>query len=110
MEQPQHKNAAGRRPATGSAVPRVYGAAGLWPDAAGSGTDRGRGPGLVEYWRVLQRRKGTVILISVLGLLLAVLITLPMTPVYQAKALIEVQDVNDNFLNMKNVQQFGNVV
>lgn len=75
----------------------------------GANAPEDEGPGLIEYWRVLRRRKGTVLLISVLGLLLSILITLPMTPVYQSKALIEIQDVNDNFLNMKNVQQFGNV-
>ena len=87
----------------GYVVPPGYGAAGPEP-----GQEEQDGPGLVEYWRVLQRRKGTVILISVLGLLLAVLITLPMTPVYQAKALLEVQDVNNDFLNMRAVQQFAN--
>ena len=87
----------------GYVVPPGYGAAGPEP-----GQEEQDGPGLVEYWRVLQRRKGTVILISVLGLLLAVLITLPMTPVYQAKALVEVQDVNNDFLNMRSVQQFAN--
>lgn len=109
MEQPQHKmpQVVDLQPGVqyrGYMVPPGYGP--MQPEA---GQTEDEGPGLVEYWRVLQRRKGTVILISVLGLLLAVLITLPMTPVYQAKALIEVQDVNDNFLNMKNVQQFGNV-
>ncbi len=87
----------------GYVVPPGYGPIGQEP-----AQDEDDGPGLIEYWRVLQRRKGTVILISVLGLLLAILITLPMTPVFQAKALIEVQDVNSDFLGMKDVQQFGN--
>jgi len=87
----------------GYVVPPGYGPIG--PETV---QEEDEGPGLVEYWRVLQRRKGTVILISALGLLLAVLITLPMTPVYQAKALVEVQDVNNDFLNMRAVQQFAN--
>ena len=87
----------------GYVVPPGYGPIG--PETV---QEEDEGPGLVEYWRVLQRRKGTVILISALGLLLAVLITLPMTPVYQAKALVEVQDVNNDFLNMRSVQQFAN--
>lgn len=65
------------------------------------------GPGLVEYWRLLRRRKGTVFLIAAAGLILAILITLPMTPVYTAKAWIEVQETNQNFMNMKDVQQFS---
>jgi polysaccharide biosynthesis transport protein len=63
--------------------------------------DAHEGPGLIEYWRILNRRKGTVILIAFVGLALGVLVTLPQTPVYQAKAVLEVQNVNDNFMNMK---------
>ncbi|QOY85107.1 polysaccharide biosynthesis tyrosine autokinase [Paludibaculum fermentans] len=61
--------------------------------------------GLIEYWRILRRRKGTLILISGLGLLLAVLVTLPQTPVYQAKTTLEILELNQDFMNMKNVQQ-----
>jgi uncharacterized protein involved in exopolysaccharide biosynthesis len=57
--------------------------------------------GLMDYWRILRRRKGTVILIAFLGLLIGILITLPQTPVYQARTSIEVVDVNQNFLNMR---------
>ena len=65
------------------------------------------GPGLLEYWRLLRRRKGSVALIAAGGLILAILITLPMTPVYTAKAWIEIQEANQNFMNMKDVQQFS---
>lgn len=65
------------------------------------------GPGLLEYWRLLRRRKGSVFLISAVGLVLAILITLPMTPIYTAKAWIEIQETNQNFMNMKEVQQFS---
>src|SRR5271157_536765 len=57
--------------------------------------------GLMEYWRILRRRKGTVIVIAFLGLLVGVLITLPQTPVYQARTSLEVVDVNQDFLSMK---------
>ncbi len=63
--------------------------------------------GILEYLRIIQRRKGTLILIAAVGLLIAILVTLPQTPVYQAKMSIEIQDVNDNFMNMKQVQQFS---
>jgi capsular exopolysaccharide synthesis family protein len=59
--------------------------------------------GLFDYWRILQRRKGTVILIAFLGLLVGVLITLPQTPVYQAHASLEIQDINQNFMNVKEM-------
>ena len=59
--------------------------------------------GLLEYWRIIQRRKGAVIVIACLGMLAGLLYTLPQTPVYQASTLIEIQAVNENFLNMHDV-------
>lgn len=61
--------------------------------------------GLLEYWRILRRRKGAIILLACMGVILGVLITLPQTPVYQARASLEVQDINQDFLNMKEVSQ-----
>src|ERR1700737_1364667 len=62
------------------------------------------GPGLLpEYLQILRRRKGTLILIVFLGLLTSLLLTLPQTPIYQARASIEIQNLNQNFLNMRNV-------
>ncbi|MGD0013246.1 MAG: polysaccharide biosynthesis tyrosine autokinase [Bryobacteraceae bacterium] len=59
--------------------------------------------GLLEYWRILQRRKGTLVLCSFLAGLAACLYTFPQTPIYQAHALIEIQSMNENFLNMREV-------
>ena len=59
--------------------------------------------GLLEYWRVLRRHKGTLIEIIFLGALVGVLLTLPQTPVYQARTALEIQDLNENFLNIKQV-------
>lgn len=70
-------------------------------DAPGQG--EAPGGGLLEYWRILQRRKGTVSLVACLGLLGGILYTLPQTPIFQARAVIEVQGVNEDFLAMKNV-------
>ena len=62
------------------------------------------GPGLLlEYLQILRRRKGTLILIVFLGLLTSLLFTLPQTPIYQARASIEIQNLNENFLNTRNV-------
>ena len=58
---------------------------------------------LPEYLQILRRRKGTLILIVCLGLLTSLLLTLPQTPIYQARASIEIQNLNENFLNMRNV-------
>lgn len=62
------------------------------------------GQGLLpEYWQILRRRKGTLILIVVLGLLTSLLLTIPQTPIYQARGSIEIQNLNENFLNARNV-------
>ena len=74
------------------------------------GGDENDGIGLLEYWRLLRRRQGTLILSVCLGLLAAVLVTLPQTPVYQAKTSIELLNLNENFMNMKDVEQVGSEV
>jgi len=58
---------------------------------------------VVEWWNILRRRKGTVILAGFVGLLLGTIITIPQTPVYQARASLEVQDLNQQFINLKEV-------
>lgn len=57
---------------------------------------------------MLRRRKGTLLLIACLGLLAAVLLTLPQTPVYQARTTLEIQNLNENFLNMHDVNPTTN--
>src|SRR5690242_2702898 len=66
-------------------------------------TDGGQSRVLEDYWRVVMRHKGALALISLLGVLAAVLITIPQTPVYEARASLEVQNVNENFLNMRDL-------
>ncbi len=61
------------------------------------------GEGLLEYWRILMRRKGTVILAMFLGGILAALITLPQTKIYQATTTIEIQNLNPDFMEMDKV-------
>ncbi len=70
----------------------------------GEQADFNASPGtLLEYWRIIQRRKGAVILIAFLGLLAGFLSTIPQTPVYRASTVIEIQSLNEDFLNMRNV-------
>jgi len=57
--------------------------------------------GLLEYWRILRRRKGTVILIASLGAIVGFLVTLPQTPIYQVRTSLEIVALNQNFLNIK---------
>ena len=65
--------------------------------------DDAMGGNLLDYWQILRRRKGTLILFTVLGALIGLLISLPQTPIYQARASIEIQSLNENFMNMRDV-------
>jgi capsular exopolysaccharide synthesis family protein len=60
---------------------------------------------LIQYWRLLRRRQGTLILATCLGVLVALLLTLPQTPVYQAKTSLELLNLNQDFMHMKDVDQ-----
>jgi len=59
--------------------------------------------GLADYWQAIWHRKGTVISAATLSALAACLLTLPMTPIYQAQTSLEIQGVNENFLHMNEV-------
>lgn len=93
----------------GGLAPLPPGAAGLWrryPYLEGSSTDateRTGGGTVADYWQILRRRKAMLLLVILLGGLTALLLTLPQTPMYQAKASLEVLPVNENFLNMREV-------
>jgi polysaccharide biosynthesis transport protein len=78
-------------PATFTEIP--YGA----PDP---GADPESG-GLLEYWRILRRRKGTLILLAALGAVVGFLVTLPQTPIYQVRTSLQIVSLNQNFMNMK---------
>src|SRR5260370_21212356 len=66
-------------------------------------SDRARAGAVLDYWQIVRRRKVTLLLISFLGGLAALLLTLSQTPVYQANASLEIQPLNENFLNMRDV-------
>src|ERR1039458_2407030 len=65
-------------------------------------------PLLLEYWHMLRRHKGTLLAIAFVGLLAGVLLTLPQTPVYQARTTLEIHSLNENFLNMRDVNATSN--
>src|SRR5271165_2927140 len=89
----------------GALVPR-------YPEINGSAAqpgidDEDRG-GLLEYWFIIRRNKGTLIVVAFVGVLVGYLITLPQTPVYQAHTSIEIENLNENFLNIKQVNPTQN--
>src|SRR5438105_2753609 len=59
--------------------------------------------GIHEYWSIIRRRKGTVIIVAFCGAALGMLLTLPQTPIYQARTSLEIQDLNESFLNLKAI-------
>jgi capsular exopolysaccharide synthesis family protein len=67
------------------------------PDAGGEP----QSGGLLEYWRILRRRQGTLIVLACVGAVIGFLITIPQTPIYQARTSLEIVSLNQNFLNMK---------
>jgi polysaccharide biosynthesis transport protein len=70
---------------------------------ARDGNDEFETGGLIEYWRILRRHKGTWIIFAFAGALLGLLIALPQTALYQARTSVEFLELNDNFLNFKQV-------
>src|SRR5882724_2233244 len=58
---------------------------------------------LADYARMLWRRKGTLLLMVLLGVLAAAGISLLQPHIYQSVASVEVQGLNENFLNLKDV-------
>src|SRR5206468_8497614 len=58
---------------------------------------------LLEYWRILRRRKVTIILIACLGALVGLLVALPQTSVYRSQATLEIRSLNENLLNTREV-------
>src|SRR6476646_7364233 len=57
---------------------------------------------MIQGWRTIRRNQGKLLLFALAGALLAAIITMQLTPIYQARATIEIQGLNDNFLGMKS--------
>ncbi len=94
---PEETQLVPRRPAALQAEDYGYGYGGYdYYDEPG-------GEGLMEYWRILMRRKGLIILSSFLGGLAFFLYTMPQTPVYKAMASIEILQYNPQFMGMSQV-------
>src|SRR5581483_666441 len=83
-----------------AAVPAAYSEipCGTAPNLRGEAQEAGF---LLEYWRMLRRKKGTLTFVAGLGTVAGFLVTVPQTPVYQAKTSIEIMGLNQNFLNVK---------
>src|SRR5438477_345379 len=59
--------------------------------------------GVLEYWQMIRRHKAAVVLATCLGCLGGFVVTLSDPRIYQARTTLEIQGLNEEFLNMKNV-------
>src|SRR5438874_1686819 len=59
--------------------------------------------GFLEYWQMIRRHRGAVILATFLGGVMGFLLTLSAPRIFQARTTLEIQGLNDDFLNMRNV-------
>src|ERR1051326_8590611 len=69
----------------------------------GTPVNPNEGAGLGEYWRIFKRYKGTVIVIAFSGAALGVLLASVQTPIFQARTSVEIQDLNQNVFNIKEM-------
>ena len=93
LDQPRRAEVIPSQP--GHHQPYYSGAAAYGPDAPDTEG------GLLDYWRMVMRHKGAILLTSVAGLLIGFGICIPMKPVYRARTSIEVLNLNEDFMNMK---------
>jgi capsular exopolysaccharide synthesis family protein len=58
---------------------------------------------LLERWRVLRRHLPTLLVLGLLGAIFGFAASSLQSPAYQASTLLEIQEVNEDFLNLKSV-------
>ena len=62
---------------------------------------------LSSYVQAVVRKRWRLILFAIAGLLLGLLFTLPKKPLYLARTSLDVQSLNENFMNMRAVDPTG---
>ena len=61
------------------------------------------GLGIVEYWRLIKRRRAAIAIACFVGLVAGILFTLPQTPLYSSRTTIEIQNLNAEFMKSKQI-------
>ncbi len=69
------------------------------------GTHRGDDWSIAECWKALYRRKWLLATITGAGLLIAGLVSLAQPRWYRSQASLEVQGINENFLDLREIYQ-----
>ena len=72
-------------------------------------TDAEEGPDLRAYWRIIQKRRWTVLCMVASVFIVGLIATLKQKPVYRATALLEIQKENPNLLTVQELFQLENV-
>src|SRR4051812_6278510 len=71
------------------------------PQTAGTNDLAAQDP--MRHWRVLNRRKGTLVLAAALCAAVGFLLTFLISPAYRARTFLEIENLNDDFLNTRNL-------
>ena len=66
-------------------------------------------PGLIEYWRLMQKRRMTILTVLFVVFTIALVATLKEKRVYQASALIEIQRENPDIPTLQDLFQVENI-
>jgi polysaccharide biosynthesis transport protein len=66
------------------------------------------GEGFAEYWQMFRRHRAAILLSALGGLILGYVVSLPMKPLFMAHTSIEILDVNEDFMNMKQANPVSN--
>jgi capsular exopolysaccharide synthesis family protein len=57
----------------------------------------------LQYWRLLNRRKGTLFVTALLCAAAGFVLTVMISPTYRARTFLEIENLNDDFLNTRNL-------
>src|SRR6202162_3031985 len=80
---------------------------GPYPDAAFEREDESESV-VMEYLRILRRHRGAIVVFAFVGLALGVAATAVQTPVYRAITSLEVLNLNEDFMNLKQSNPVSN--
>jgi capsular exopolysaccharide synthesis family protein len=67
-----------------------------------AGDDRGGGL-FMEYFRTLSRHRWLIVLFAIMGVLGSFLFNFTALPVYRARTSLDIQSINNGFMNMKDI-------
>ncbi len=62
---------------------------------------------LMEYVRILSRRRKSIVWFALAGALLGFALTVTVLPVYRARTSLDIQNLNSDFMNMRDVAPTG---